>query len=85
MTDTGCTCGFAETGTETLTDHLLEVFIPADAADTDGRVHEEGSPALTCQCGLATTSPEELDAHFLRLFTPPDLIARDGRRHQRTA
>jgi hypothetical protein len=81
MTDIRCTCGFTETATETLTDHLLEVFTPEDNKGGDRKIHEEGVPALTCTCGLTATSPEELDSHFLRLFTPPDLIGGDGKSH----
>jgi hypothetical protein len=77
-----CSCGFTETPAETLTDHLLEVFTPEDNKGRDGKIHEEGAPALTCVCGLSATSPEELDSHFLRLFTPPDLIGGDGKSHE---
>ena len=82
MTDIRCSCGFAETVAETLTDHLLEVFTPDDSKGTDGKVHEEGTPALTCACGLTAASPEDLDIHFLQAFTPPDLTGCGGKRHK---
>lgn len=71
-----CSCGFTETADETITDHLLEAFVPEDCLGSDGRVHAEVQPDLTCSCGLAAATPGELDAHFLRVFTPGDPIRR---------
>jgi hypothetical protein len=82
MADTRCSCGFTGTAGETITDHLLEAFVPEDCLGSDGRVHEEVRPDLTCSCGLVAATPRELDAHFLRVFTPGDLIGRDGQKHE---
>ena len=30
MADTRCSCGFTETAGETITDHLLDAFVPED-------------------------------------------------------
>jgi hypothetical protein len=81
MADARCSCGFTEAGEETITDHLLQVFVPEDCLAGDGLVHEEVRPDLKCSCGLAAATPGELDAHFLRVFTTGDLIGRDGRTH----
>src|SRR5712691_8553010 len=82
MADARCSCGFTEAGDETITDHLLEVFVPEDCLAGEGTVHEEVRPDLTCSCGLAATTPGELDAHFLQVFTADDLIGRDGGKHE---
>lgn len=81
MADARCSCGFSEAGDETVTDHLLGVFVPEESRASDGTVHEEAWPDLTCSCGLAAATPGQLDAHFLRVFTTGDLVGRDGRRH----
>jgi hypothetical protein len=83
MTARQCACGFIEDEAldETIGDHLLEAFIPADDKGTDGLVHLEGEPDLTCLCGLAAATAEDLDAHLLALFTPDDRIGQDGKRH----
>jgi hypothetical protein len=81
MTDMQCSCGFTETGDETITDHLLAVFAPEDSRGTDGLIHEEWTTALACTCGVATTTPAELDRHFLTVFTPADTIGHDGQKH----
>jgi hypothetical protein len=67
-----CACGFTEVNgdDETIGDHLLRVFTPADDRGTDGRVHMEGNPGLTCLCGFSASTVGELDAHFLEMFAP---------------
>jgi hypothetical protein len=82
LADTRCSCGFAETAGETITDHLLEAFVPENCLGSDALVLEEVRPDLTCSCGLVAATPGELDAHFLRVFTTGDLIGRDGRKHE---
>lgn len=82
MADTRCSCGFTESGDETLTDHFLEVFVPADSRAAEGQLHEELAVTSTCACGVATSAPAELDRHFLAVFTPADSIGRDGVRHE---
>ena len=81
MTTARCTCGFTELADETVTDHLLLAFEPADRTGTDGLVHEEGEP-LACACGFAASTPDDLDEHFLKSFTPAGAIGRDGHRHE---
>jgi hypothetical protein len=83
MADVRCSCGFAESGDETLTDHFLDVFVPGDSRGADGQVHDELAATSACACGVATTTPAELDRHFLAIFTPADLVGRDGGRHER--
>jgi hypothetical protein len=85
MADAQCTCGFTESGDETMTDHLLEVFTADDDTGTDGLAHLEGEQFLTCLCGFAGTTPRELDRHFLTVFTPAGSIGRDGARHEPVA
>jgi anti-sigma regulatory factor (Ser/Thr protein kinase) len=75
-----CTCGFAEAADETLTDHLLTVFVPPGCRALDGRVHEEGDRGR-CLCGLAAPAPGALDDHFLTVFAPVTAIGCDGARH----
>ena len=70
MADARCTCGFAESEDETLTDHFLEVFVPADSRAAGGQLHEELAVTGRCACGVATSTPQELDRHFLGVFTP---------------
>jgi hypothetical protein len=74
---TRCLCGFTEVADETLTDHLLFVFTPADSRGPDGVVHDEGT-VRTCLCGFYG----QLDVHFLTAFTPTDAIGSDGHKHQ---
>ena len=81
MTTARCTCGFTELADETITDHLLLAFEPADRTGTDGLVHEEGQP-LACACGFAASTPDDLDSHLLKAFTPPDAIGGDGNKHE---
>jgi hypothetical protein len=81
MADVRCSCGFTESGDETLTDHLLDVFVPGDSRAADGQVHEELAATSACACGVATTTPAELDQHFLAAFTPADSVGCDGVRH----
>jgi hypothetical protein len=83
MADSRCSCGFTASGDETMTDHLLETFVPDDSRAADGVVHEEWTVALTCSCGVAATTAAELERHFLAAFTPAGSIGRDGRAHQR--
>jgi hypothetical protein len=75
-----CACGFTELADETLTDHLLLAFDPADGVGGDGRVHEERG-LRTCSCGLTASTAGELDEHLLAVFTPAGAIGRDGQRH----
>jgi hypothetical protein len=81
MTAAYCSCGFTELADETISDHLQQVFEPADRRGKDGQVHEERA-TLTCSCGLAAVAVEELDFHFLKVFAPDDAIGRDGRKHE---
>jgi hypothetical protein len=76
-----CSCGFAETADETLTDHLLAAFTPEDCRGADGQVHEEGELGR-CLCGVAVAAPGALDDHFLAVFTPVGSIGRDDTEHQ---
>lgn len=80
LTAIQCLCGFTELADETVTDHLLQVFVPADMAGKDGLVHEEVRK-MACLCGFAATTPEQLDGHFLAAFTPDDAIGPDGKKH----
>jgi hypothetical protein len=80
-TERTCACGFTEAGDETMTDHLYEVFAPADAIGPDGLVHLEGRTDYVCLCG-AGGSAAELDAHFLQVFTPPGSAGPDGVVHR---
>lgn len=82
MAEIRCSCGFAESGDESITDHFLEVFTPADSRAADGQVHEELTVTTACACGVATSGPAELDRHFLAVFTPADSAGRDGFRHE---
>jgi hypothetical protein len=75
-----CSCGFAETADETLTDHLLEAFTPDDCRGADGQVHEEGELGR-CLCGVAVAAPGALDHHFLTVFGPVGSIGRDDTEH----
>jgi hypothetical protein len=77
MSSTRCSCGFTELADETLADHLLHVFTPADNRDIGGVEHYE-SEVGTCSCGF--TGP--LDAHFLTEFTPASAIGTDDRKHE---
>lgn len=83
MSASQCVCGFIadEADDQTIADHLLEAFAPADDKGTDGLAHLEGEQNLTCLCGLVAASPEDLDAHFVAIFTPADAIGRDGKKH----
>ena len=77
-----CTCGFVPTDDCHLTDHLGEVFIPADSRTPDGRLHAEAaSDARACLCGHRAPDGTALDAHILSAFTPPNAIGPDGRQH----
>jgi hypothetical protein len=76
-----CSCGFTELPDESVTDHLLRVFEPADMRGNDGQVHEE-TDGHACSCGFAASTAGELDGHFLAAFTPPGAIATDGQRHE---
>ncbi|MCW2937000.1 MAG: hypothetical protein JWM19_7962 [Actinomycetia bacterium] len=88
MDERTCTCGFAPTDDYHLTDHLGEVFIPADSRDPDGQLHAEtAGDARACLCGYrapdsaALDAIDALDAHILSAFTPPGAIGPDGRQH----
>jgi hypothetical protein len=82
MADARCSCGFTESGDETISDHLLEVFTPRACRGNDGLLHEEAFPALTCLCGYAAATPGDMDAHFLAMFTPGDATGADGQVHK---
>lgn len=73
-----CACGFSGLADETITDHLHQVFAPADMRGKDGLVHEEMN-SLACGCGFTATTAEALDEHFLQTFTPDDGTGRDAR------
>jgi anti-sigma regulatory factor (Ser/Thr protein kinase) len=76
-----CSCGFTELADETIIDHLLQVFEPADLRGNDGQVHQERDK-LTCACGLTAITPDELDHHLLKSWTPANATARDGQQHE---
>ena len=86
MTAHACTCGYKADSPEDLTDHLGEMFIPADDIAPDGQAHSEAARAtpatgpLTCQCGF-TAGIADFDQHLLNVFTPDDEIGLDGARH----
>jgi hypothetical protein len=80
MIDLRCSCGYLPTSDYTLTDHLGEMFIPADDTDAAGQAHAETLPG-TCLCGHLAGSPAALDEHLLAAFTPPGIPGRDGRAH----
>ena len=96
MDEPTCACGFVPTDDYHLTDHLGEVFIPADDRAPDGQLHAEAasatvpaagntvsaaSDALTCLCGYRAPGSAALDAHILSAFTPPNAIGPDDRQH----
>lgn len=83
MTAHQCACGFAEAAGEdyTISDHLLEMFVPRDCVAADGTEHAEGMTAFRCLCG-AGGSQEALDDHFLEVFTPADSVGLDGTVHK---
>ncbi|HEX3955785.1 MAG TPA: hypothetical protein VHZ03_04045 [Trebonia sp.] len=82
MDERTCTCGFVPTDDYHLTDHLGEVFIPADCRGPDGRLHAEAAgDARACLCGYRASGSAALDAHILSAFTPSGTIGPDGRRH----
>ena len=85
MADERCACGFAESGDETIIDHLLEMFTPQGCRGNDGLLHEEAFPALTCFCGQVAATGQELDNHFLAAFTPAGSIGPDGTVHRPAA
>jgi hypothetical protein len=76
-----CECGFMAGDAESLTDHFLDVFVPADDKAADGQVHVEWIGNLTCKCGCTAGSAGELDQHFLQVFRPDDNIGRDRNAH----
>jgi hypothetical protein len=75
-----CSCGFASDQEMGLTDHLLEIFVPEDAVDSDGQRHDE-MEHLACACGFTATAGREMDRHLLGIFMPTDHIGLDGREH----
>jgi hypothetical protein len=94
MTDHWCLCGHAAASDEDLTDHLAEMFTPADDVAADGQRHAEAAddaspPAASanrkCLCGFEAAGIAQLDAHLLTAFTPDDAVGRDGNRHAATA
>ena len=64
-----------------MTDHILEMFAPADDMGMDGQVHFEGDAKLACACGFTASTTADMDAHFLRVFVSPSQVAVDGVRH----
>ena len=92
MDERTCACGFVATDDYQLSDHLAEVFIPADDRAADGQLHAQAlrsaPPAgggLTCLCGYRAPDGAVLDAHLLEVFTPPSRVGLDGRPHTSTA
>jgi hypothetical protein len=87
MTKFTCACGYSAENAEGLTDHLGEMFIPADDVALDGQIHAESTRntavagVLTCQCGFTATGIADFDQHLLAVFTPDDAIGPDGARH----
>ena len=94
MDEPACTCGFRPTDDYHLTDHLGEVFIPADDLDPDGQLHAEAARAATAAAphcppaaawpavaviGRPTAPPSTPTS--LSAFSPPDAIGPDGRKH----
>jgi hypothetical protein len=100
MDERTCACGFVPTDDYHLTDHLGEVFIPAEDRAPDGQLHAEAardtapaasdtvpaaSDSLTCLCGYRAPDGTVLDAHLLAVFTPPSRVGLDGQPHAPTA
>jgi hypothetical protein len=99
MDERTCACGFAPTDDYHLTDHLGEVFIPADDRAPDGQLHAEAARGtartasdtartasdVTCLCGYRAPDNAALDTHILRTFTPPSRVGLDGQPHAPTA
>jgi hypothetical protein len=87
MSERACRCGLVAAGPSELTDHLFEMFLPADDMGTDGRAHAEQFPPgadgslWVCLCGFTTIKLVAFDAHLLTVFTPADRIGRDGQAH----
>jgi hypothetical protein len=83
MINARCTCGFTEANgdDETIEDHLLRVFTPADDKGADGRVHLEGGLKRACLCGARASTAAELDAHFLEMFVPAGRVDAGGVEH----
>jgi hypothetical protein len=76
-----CECGFVAGDEDLLTDHFLEVFVPADDKASDGQVHVEWISNLTCKCGFTAGPDGGLDQHFLQVFRPDDAIGHDRNAH----
>jgi hypothetical protein len=89
MSERTCRCGLVAASPGELTDHLFEVFLPADDMGTDGRAHAERFPSgadgsvWECLCGFTTIEMAAFDAHLLAAFTPANGIGRDGQPHER--
>ncbi len=84
MSERACSCGFAVSSGDEVTDHLGEMFIPADDIAADGVRHAEDgreAPGRACLCGFTSPGAGALDEHLLTVFTPTDETGRDGRRH----
>lgn len=82
-----CDCGYQADSPQDLSDHITEMFTPADDKGPDGLVHAQAARdapgigrILTCLCGF-TGVPNDLDEHLLRVFVTADMIGRDGARH----
>jgi hypothetical protein len=89
MTQAPCACGYKAESVDDLTDHLGEVFIPADDIGPGGQAHAEvarhppATGTLTCRCGFTVSDIAGFDQHLLDVFTPADRIGLDGKRHAR--
>jgi hypothetical protein len=87
MTPHSCACGYKAESIEDLTDHLGEMFIPANDIAPDGQAHAEAARdtpvtgTLTCRCGFTAIAIADFDQHLLHVFTPDDEIGLDGTRH----
>ena len=89
MNESTCACGFVPTDDYHLTDHLGEVFIPADDRASDGQLHAEvardgsraAGRALACLCGYRAADGAALDAHLLEVFASSSQAGPDGRPH----
>jgi hypothetical protein len=83
----GCACGYPAASADELTEHLGEMFIPADDVASDGQRHAErfrpdaDGTLWECLCGFPTVEMQAFDAHLLAVFTPPNGIGADGKHH----
>lgn len=80
MNESACTCGFVPTDDYHLTDHLGEVFIPADDRATDGQLHAEAGRDLAPAARDAPTpaAPASVGLACRCGYRVPDGAALDG-------